>query len=132
MGVLLVDRASNNQIGSPALADRNVISGNGGRGVALFDLDTNDNVIRNNLVGLNPSSTAALANRGHGIDINTGAKRTIVGGLGPNERNVLSGNSGSGARPPMACKPATTHGSATTSAPPHPAPPPRLGPATDR
>jgi PKD repeat protein len=96
IGVLLVDRASNNQIGSPALADRNVISGNGGRGVALFDLDTNDNVIRNNLVGLNPSSTAALANRGHGIDINTGAKRTIVGGLGPNERNVISGNSGSG------------------------------------
>ena len=31
-----------------------------------------------------------------GVDINLGSKRNIVGGFGPGQRNVLSGNTGGG------------------------------------
>jgi len=105
IGVMLVGGASNNVIGSPVLADRNVVAGNAGRGIATFDFDTNDNRIRNNLVGVAPSGATKLPNLGHGIDLNTGSKRNIVGGYGATDRNVISGNGGSGGE--------TSHGTQT-------------------
>jgi parallel beta-helix repeat protein len=90
IGVSINDGSDRNRIGTANLADRNVISGNGGRGIATF-WASNDNVIQNNVVGLSPTG-ARRANLGHGIDLNFGSSNNLVGGLGPFEGNVVSGN----------------------------------------
>lgn len=77
-------------------AERNVISGNSFRGVALFGDGTNYNCIINNIVGLGPAGDKALPNHTHGIDVNRGSSQNQVGGTGPGERNVVSGNMGNG------------------------------------
>lgn len=91
-GVLIQDGASNNVVGAPLLTDRNIISGCAHRGVIVSFLGTKGNKIQNNVVGLDPSGTAARPNYSHGIDINYGAQDNVAGGIGPNERNIVSGN----------------------------------------
>lgn len=91
-GIELAVGASHNVIGGPELADRNVVSGNAGHGIALYDDGTSHNVISNNIVGLNPRGTGSLPNRVEGIDLNQNAHDNIVGGWGPNDHNVVSGN----------------------------------------
>ena len=84
LGILLQQGPSGNRIGTPALADRNVISGCGNRGVTLSFAPTTGNYVQNNVIGLTPDGTAARP------------YSNIVGGLNANEGNVLSGNWGSG------------------------------------
>jgi hypothetical protein len=69
-----------------------VISGNARTGVDLNSDATDNNVVYNNIIGLNPSGTARLINLRHGIDMNSGPSYNTVGGTGPGERNILSGN----------------------------------------
>ncbi len=90
-GVHIQQGAKRNVIGTSSLADRNLISGNAGKGIAIYDAST-DNLIRNNVIGLAPDGTSRLANRSHGIDLNVGASRNIIGGSGTREGNVISGN----------------------------------------
>ena len=91
-GVIMQQGAHHNRIGTALAADRNVLSGSAHNGVGLYDEATDYNVIVNNLIGLNPAATARVPNRNHGIDINTHASYTQVGGLNVGERNVVSGN----------------------------------------
>src|SRR5205085_11132412 len=88
--------ANGNHVGTPALADRNVISGNGRHGVGLWHERTDNNVVMNNIIGLNPAGTNRLPNRKHGLDINFGASANIYGGTGLHEHNVSSGNDDTG------------------------------------
>ena len=90
-GVHIQQGARRNVIGTSSLADRNLISGNAGKGIAIYDIST-DNVIRNNVIGLAPNGTSRLANRSHGIDLNVGASANIIGGSGARDGNVISGN----------------------------------------
>lgn len=106
-GVQVEQGAANNRIGSPAVADRNVISGNGGKGVALFHAGTNENIISNNIIGLTPAGTARLPNFRHGVDLNFGAAQNVIGGANAEERNVISGNGWSGIE--------LSHGAQTTA-----------------
>lgn len=85
-----------NTIGGTSPADRNVISGNAGLGVGLFDRGTRSNVVSGNLIGLSPAGDRNLGNGGHGVDINAGAAYNVVGGMGAGARNVISGNRNSG------------------------------------
>jgi hypothetical protein len=95
LGVLLTGGPGGNVIGAPGEANRNVISGCWHRGVTISFYPSINNKIQNNIIGLNPSGTAALPNRSHGVDINyTGSNQ--IGGAGFQEGNVISGNSGSG------------------------------------
>lgn len=89
-GVHMQRGASSNRIGAPGNENRNVISGSSGRGVGVFNPASDNNIIENNIVGLNPAGTAAVLNGSHGIDLNYGASGTLVRG------NVVSGNGGSG------------------------------------
>jgi CSLREA domain-containing protein len=94
---ITIDRgASANTVGGTRPADRNVVAGNAFTGVYLADVGTNDNVVVGNIVGLSPDGRRRVRNQRVGIDVNLGASRTIVGGLDPGERNVVSGNTGSG------------------------------------
>jgi CSLREA domain-containing protein len=93
-GVVIRANAPANRIGGTAVADRNVISGNAGRGIivnvpAETARGTVENVIQGNIIGLVPDGSARRGNLGHGIDINAGASRNHV------LDNVISGNVGS-------------------------------------
>ncbi len=95
-GGVEIQNSSFNTIGGLTTAARNIISGNGGRGVA-FNLfaHSQSNVVEGNYIGVDVSGEQALANSSGGIDIPTGSYTTI-GGTVPAARNVISGNGGSG------------------------------------
>jgi CSLREA domain-containing protein len=88
--------AHGNYIGRANLADRNVISGNARSGVGLWHERTDNNVVMNNIVGLNPAGTGKIPNRKHGLDINFGAAYNTYGGTAQYQHNVSSGNDDSG------------------------------------
>jgi len=88
-----------NQIGSPAVADRNLISGNT-LGIALTNSDSETNTVQNNYIGVNATGNTALPNE-TGISLGgvfgggtSGA--TVIGGStgtpGREAGNVISGN----------------------------------------
>jgi len=75
-------------IGGTLPGQGNVISGNGNAGV-YFGLSAVGNILAGNLIGLNPSGTAAIPN--HGV-----AGASLSGDGHVIENNVISGNSGDG------------------------------------
>ncbi len=98
-GVRIQDNASSNSIGTAALG--NVISGNTGYGISITrqnvgSANTNANSIRNNIIGLSFSGLTTSPNTLGGIQIDSSARNTIIGGLASGEGNVISGN-GTGA-----------------------------------
>ncbi|HEX4441917.1 MAG TPA: hypothetical protein VH854_17720, partial [Thermoanaerobaculia bacterium] len=82
-------------IGGTALADRNVVSGNGniGMAVSLGSL-TGSIVIQGNLIGTNAAGNAAIPNGSDGVTTDTnGLGGTFtIGGSAPHAANVVSGN----------------------------------------
>ncbi|MGZ4985305.1 MAG: M12 family metallopeptidase, partial [Limisphaerales bacterium] len=93
-GVSIYGGAQNNVIGGGAGA-RNVISGNGARGVGMFDAATMNNTVQGNYIGLNAAGTAAIANNFSGVEIYLGSNNTIGGTTG-STRNFISGNNDRG------------------------------------
>lgn len=94
IGVTVNLNASFNRIGGPTLAERNVVSGNAGRGIGLF-WDTSYNVVENNVIGLSPTG-APLGNLGHGVDLNYRTHHNRIGSDTPGLGNVISANGGEG------------------------------------
>jgi hypothetical protein len=92
-GILVT--SSGVRIGGTASGARNVISGNT-RGVQVFTSGATDALIQGNYIGTDVNGTVDLGNSSHGIDINTGPDRTMVGGSAPGAGNLISGNGGSG------------------------------------
>ena len=91
-GILIDNGAHDNIIGEATLAGRNVISGNQRSGIQITQPGTARNIVRNNIIGLSPDGTRDLGNRTHGIDNDQGPNDSIIGGTGPLQRNVISGN----------------------------------------
>jgi CSLREA domain-containing protein len=91
-GVQLHQGANRNYVGTTNIADRNVISGNGLHGIMTSNEYTNYNYVYNNIVGLDPTGTRRVLNWRNGIDINSRSSNNFIGGSGPNEHNVISGN----------------------------------------
>lgn len=116
-GVAMWDGAHGNTVGGTAAADRNVISGNGHHGVALFggatantvtgntisgntnegviiaDAGTDSNVVQGNRIGLDAAGTGAAPNGSSGVTVIGGARSNRIGGPGAGQGNVVSGNS---------------------------------------
>lgn len=88
-GISLNDGGSN-RIGLDDIG--NTISGNTAFG--LYIAGGNGNVITSNKIGTNATGTAALANAGNGITIETNVN--TVGGNTSGKRNVISGNTSDG------------------------------------
>jgi uncharacterized repeat protein (TIGR01451 family)/CSLREA domain-containing protein len=84
-GVEVVASADNNRIGGPTAQGRNVISGNGGRGVMILDSGTTGNLVDNNYIGLDATGTAKLANGVYGVQIQGAGANTVQG-------NAITGN----------------------------------------
>ena len=89
-----------NDIGDLFPAGRNVISGNGGDGIVVDDIQALNNRILGNRIGTGPGGLGALPNDGNGVTIQGGAAGTVIGGPtlipGDGSGNVISGNRGSG------------------------------------
>ncbi|MFN2426093.1 MAG: hypothetical protein ABR587_06560, partial [Candidatus Binatia bacterium] len=80
-------------IGTEALADRNLISGNSAVGI---DIRGTDVVVLNNLVGLAANGVSALGN-GTGISVvGTLADRITIGTKNAEGANVIAENAGDG------------------------------------
>jgi hypothetical protein len=94
-GIQIGEAAHQNLIGGNTANKRNVISGNGQSGIRITGNLTDSNLVGCNFVGTNRTGTAALPNAAHGVSLGNGAKANVIGGL-QGERNVLSGNGGSG------------------------------------
>jgi CSLREA domain-containing protein len=92
IGIELEAGATSNRVGGTSPAERNVLSGNARHGLDFNGEATDNNEVYNNLIGLNPAGTQRLENLRHGIDINAGPSNNIIGGTGPGQRNILSGN----------------------------------------
>ena len=87
--ILLNTGASNNHIGTPALADRNV-SGRDTTGIMSYGAGTHGNVIQNNLLCATPTGTnSTTAACSTGIDHDHGTQGELIGGTGTNERNII-------------------------------------------
>lgn len=91
-GIYLDVGANNNHIGTSALADRNVISGNARMGVATYSQGTDSNFVQNNIIGLSPLGDRRVRNFKHGVDINNASSFNMIGGTGPKEGNLISGD----------------------------------------
>jgi len=85
--------ADDNRIGSVAVSDRNLISGNSGTGVVVSG--GTGNSIVNNWVGVDITGLTALANGVDGIRHVTLGPNTI-GGTTSSHRNIISGNGDDG------------------------------------
>ncbi|MCA9062476.1 MAG: hypothetical protein KDA96_05440, partial [Planctomycetaceae bacterium] len=104
-GIVLSTSASNNVIGTDGdgtgdATEGNVISGNILDGVVL-EATSNTNTVAGNLIGLNATGTAGIANTRSGISIGDGAWGNLIGSNADGtsdafERNVISGNTGNG------------------------------------
>ena len=87
-GRVVTVQGSGNIVGGPTSADRNLISGVNGE--AVFLLGTN-NVLQNNIIGLDASGTFILGNLGGVVVKDAG---NIVGGPSTDVGNVITGNGG--------------------------------------
>jgi CSLREA domain-containing protein len=104
LGGVWIDNARQNVVGGETAALRNVISGNGsleddgfaiGPGILVSDNEAFANVIVGNYVGTTADGRAALGNLADGVEFQQAAANT-VGGIFPEQRNVISGNGRNG------------------------------------
>ncbi len=85
--------SANNRIGGTTAESRNIVSGNGWRGIVVNTATAN--VIQGNYVGLTASGLTALANGISGVEL-FNSTQTVVGGNGSTARNIVSGNVANG------------------------------------
>jgi CSLREA domain-containing protein len=83
---------TSNMVGGTATADRNIISGNLGSGILLFNVGATANQVLGNFIGTNVTGTSIVANMSDGISI-TSASGNTIGGAAPGAGNVISGTS---------------------------------------
>lgn len=92
-GIVVID-SDGTRIGGTSDSMRNVISGNAASGVFLAG--SNQTLLEGNYIGTKATGASALGNTAHGIEILAGSAGTLVGGPLIGQRNVISGNIGSG------------------------------------
>ena len=86
VGITITNGANNNAIGSSA---SNIISGNNSHGIAL--LDTQNNLIQGNRIGLNSTGIDALSNGGHGVFVDATSTGNTI-----NQSNTITANTNAG------------------------------------
>jgi len=91
-GIEISEGSNDTLVGGDTVAARNVIASNHSAGIRISGISTDDTLVRGNYIGLNSSGTQPLPNNYGGVAILAGAKRTVVGGNTPEQRNIISGN----------------------------------------
>jgi CSLREA domain-containing protein len=87
---------ASNQVGSGAVAERNVISGNAGVGVRISG---SGNTVDSNLIGTDITGAAALGNGSYGVEFAAGGANNVLGGIFA-VGNVIAFNGVGGVRVP--------------------------------
>jgi hypothetical protein len=95
-GIRIENGASGNVIGGASTANGNVLSGNSTSGVVVAGEGTAGNRLTGNFIGTDSTGRMDLGNSTFGVQIIEGAQGTVVGGIGPAARNVISGNNDDG------------------------------------
>lgn len=90
IGVRIINGATNNHIGGIASVDGNLISGNGGPGVGIYNTGSSGNAVSYNFIGTNVTGTLAIPNTLQGVVIQESASSNTV------SSNVISGNAQDG------------------------------------
>ena len=85
-----------NFIGGSEPGEGNLISGNFNAGIFIRDSGANGNVILGNYIGTGADGASPLPNSFHGIDIQSPASSTIVGGTAPGAGNRIAYAAGAG------------------------------------
>lgn len=93
VGISLAGTPSNT-VGGTAAGTANVVSGNGSHGLSLTG-GTTGTQMQGNYIGTNASGSAAAANGGSGISLDSSSSNTI-GGAAVGAGNLISGNAGRG------------------------------------
>jgi Domain of unknown function (DUF4347)/Concanavalin A-like lectin/glucanases superfamily len=88
-------KSNNVVVGGTTLADRNLISGNAGSGIELYN-SANGALILGNTIGTTVTGIAALGNATAGIDIHSSSANNTVGGIAAGQGNVIAFNGGDG------------------------------------
>ena len=78
------------------IVQNNLISSNGGNGVAISGAGVTGVVVRGNTIGLNRNGNAKLPNSGSRVRIGEGASNNVVGGTTAVTRNLIGGNNREG------------------------------------
>ena len=95
-GIEIRNGANGNIIGAGGIEFPNVISGNQEAGIFIYGEGTENNSVVGNFIGTNEGGAQAVPNGLNGVTIGYGACSNVVGGLLPEMRNVISGNTRSG------------------------------------
>ena len=93
-GIELGNNVLSTTIGGTAAGYGNVISNNNGSGVYLDGSTSND--LQRNHIGTDVAGTSAMPNGGEGVYLLNSADYNTIGGSTGVERNIISGNTGSG------------------------------------
>ena len=95
-GVWVFGGASNNDIGGTEAGAGNLISGNLGDGVAIYNLgdgnDSSQDNVEGNFIGTDATGTVALGNGMNGVEVFGGATDNDIGGSEAGARDVISAN----------------------------------------
>jgi len=92
-GIELVEESQQNLIGGNRDEDRNVLSGNSAYGIYLSGSGTDGNKIRGNYIGTNAAGDDTLGNSNSAIRIAGGPSGNRIGGVVPEQRNIIAGTS---------------------------------------
>ncbi len=91
-GVAVAGGATGATIGGIAGQDGNVLSGNTGSRVLLTGSGTSNNAVVGNIIGLDATGTLDRSSA-VGVIVSGSASNNTIGGITPDARNVISGNS---------------------------------------
>jgi titin len=91
-GIRLDGGASNNTVGGTTDNARNLLSGNGGNGIFIFQSSAG-NVVEGNYIGTDVTGTIDLGNDLYGVEVEA-TSGSNIGGTTVGARNVISGNDG--------------------------------------
>ena len=94
-GISILGTSTNIEVGGAAAVERNVISGNTGRGIQIGQPGTGFNYIWGNYIGTKLDGVSALGN-GAGILIFGGAVFNDIGGTLPGQGNTIAHNATTG------------------------------------
>ncbi|HEX8550226.1 MAG TPA: NosD domain-containing protein [Abditibacteriaceae bacterium] len=94
-GVGVATVSSGNRVGG-TVGTRNVIAGNANYGVLVQNLNTRDNRVLSNYIGVGSDGTTAVPNGRSGVAISDGASQNIIGTTAAGEGNRIANNRADG------------------------------------
>ncbi|HEX6271196.1 MAG TPA: hypothetical protein VFZ43_13235, partial [Anaerolineales bacterium] len=95
-GIVMFAGTTDNLVGGTQAGSGNVISGNDGTGIAMYEFGTRGNMAQGNFIGTDLTGTLPLSNAGHGVAIAFSASDNLIGGVMTGAGNIIAFNNASG------------------------------------